>query len=465
MAKKRKKQNVQEIQARREARFREDRAWNEDNNQLMANRFMTFGFLAVISSLLLVFILTPSKGFSELENRYLQELPKFSLERILSKDFNDEFETYLADQFPMRDEWLEVKAKVEEMRLQKENNGIYKGKDGYLFEKFDEPDWDKIDRYLTAINKLASTNPEVRVTLMLVPNSIALNDDKLPAFAAYYPQEKVNAYVGKGLISEINYLNGFDFLGLSQAEKDELFSRLDLTDPVNEIADKEISDKETGNKETGNKETSDKETSGNKGNEKMLDSYLYFKTDHHWTTYGAYLAYLAYAESQGYPGRGLDEFRIERMAENYLGSFHSRGLFANLEGDNFDVMVPVRDQVVKLYVHDDESDYETWYFPDHLVKKDKFPYYYNGVHAWMSLSSQLEETEIRQDSLLVIKDSYAHNLLPFLALDIPEIDVLDMRFYSGRISSYITDHDVREILLVFNTGTFVEASEITRLGL
>lgn len=450
MAKKRKKQNTQDIQARREAKFREDRAWNENNNQLMANRFMTIGFLAVISSLLLVFLLTPSKGYSELENRYLQELPKFSLERLLSKDFNDEFETYIADQFPMRDEWLGVKAKVEEMRLQQENNGIYKGKDGYLFEKFDEPDWSKIDRYLTAINKLASTNPDVRVTLMLVPNSIALNRDKLPAFAAYYPQERVSAYVAEGLLPEINYLNGFDFLGLSQAERDELFSRLDLTDPVNEIA---------------GKETSDKETSGNKGNEKMLDSYLYFKTDHHWTTYGAYLAYLAYAESQGYPGRGLDEFRIERMAENYLGSFHSRGLFANLEGDNFDVMVPVRDQVVKLYVHDDESDYETWYFPDHLVKKDKFPYYYNGVHAWMSLSSQLEETEIRQDSLLVIKDSYAHNLLPFLALDIPEIDVLDMRFYSGRISSYITDHDVREILLVFNTGTFVEASEITRLGL
>ena len=104
-----------------------------------AERLLVISFVGTLFVLSGLFFLLPHERFSELENRYLQSVPKLTLENVLSAKFAEEAESYVTDHFPFRNQWLSVKSVSEQIRLQQENNGIYKGKDGYLFEKFVQP--------------------------------------------------------------------------------------------------------------------------------------------------------------------------------------------------------------------------------------------------------------------------------------------------------------------------------------
>lgn len=81
----------------------------------------------------------------------------------------------------------------------------------------------------------------------------------------------------------------------------------------------------------------------------------------------------------------------------------------------------------------------------------------------MTITSQLEPADIEQQKLLVIKDSYAHSVLPFLALHVPEIHVIDLRYYNGNISEYMTANEISDVLMLFNTTTFVDNNGVLKL--
>src|SRR5690606_3072168 len=112
-----------------------------------------------------------------------------------SKQFMKEAETFVTDHFPFRTEWVWTKSSLEQLRLQQENNGIYRGKDGYLFEKFAEPDYTKLEQYTDAVKQFAINHPYVSMTFLLAPNSIGVYPERLPWLAPAYPQREVNDWV------------------------------------------------------------------------------------------------------------------------------------------------------------------------------------------------------------------------------------------------------------------------------
>ncbi len=370
---------------------------------------LCIGFLAIIVSLFLLLLISPVKSFSDTENRVLQGMPEISLQRIVSKQFTKQMETFIADQFPFRDQWVAVKSSLQQLRGQKENNGIYKGSDGYLLEKFQKPDFVKIQKYLDAINKMAVNNEKVNITFLLAPTSVGIYPEKLPAFAGVFPQSEINRMVGDRLADLITYIDGFDFLSSTSPE------------------------------------------------------LLYYKTDHHWTTYSAYLAYREFCERQGWAGRPLEEFNIETVSNSFLGSYHTRSQFTGIDPDAIQVYLPKNAPEMSLYIADKAGTYQSWYFAEFLHKKDQYAYFQGGVHSLMQISSKLDKDAVKQEKLLVIKDSYSHSVLPFLALDIPFIDVIDIRFYNGSIRQYIEDNGITDVLLLFNTSTFVESQDMIKL--
>ena len=71
-------------------------------------------------------LVTPAKGFSEMENRYLSQMPVFSFKGIMDsseKGFAQRFEQYANDQFFLRDGWISLKSRCEALLGKKENNG------------------------------------------------------------------------------------------------------------------------------------------------------------------------------------------------------------------------------------------------------------------------------------------------------------------------------------------------------
>lgn len=165
----------------------------------------------------------------------------------------------------------------------------------------------------------------------------------------------------------------------------------------------------------------------------------------------------------GWEGRSITEFDVKTVTTSFLGSYHTRSQFTGVDPDSIQIYLPKKEPDLSLYIADKAATYQSWYFPEYLHKKDQYAYFQGGVHSLMQVSSKLDRDSIKQEKLLVIKDSYAHSVLPFLALDIPAIDVIDIRFYNGSIRQYIEDNGVTDILLLFNTSTFVESQDIVKL--
>lgn len=373
-------------------------------------QLLVIAFVGTLFGLSLLFFVLPHERFSELENRYLQRLPKLTLDNVLSSTYAQEAERYVTDHFPFRNQWLAVKSVSEQARLQQENNGIYKGKDDYLFEKFVQPDAEKLEKYIGAINGFAGKHPDVNTTLLLAPTSIGLYPERLPWLAPFYPQDKVNDYIGNHLDKHITYLNGFDVLRPHAAEP------------------------------------------------------IYYRTDHHWTTYGAYLAYVAYAKQQGWQPLAQEDFVVQQVSDSFLGSYHTRGQFQGLVPDMIEAYIPRKPVATEVFIADTNETWTTMYDESFLDKKDQYSYFLGGVHALMTITSDLEAQQIEQDKLLIIKDSYAHNFIPFLTNHIPEIHVIDIRYYNGSVRDYMAANGIEDVLYVFNTSTFVEETSLLKLG-
>lgn len=368
------------------------------------------GFVGITFLIAILFFVLPHQRFSELENRYLQATPQFNWDNLISKEFAEETERFITDHFPFRDKWLWIKSTSEKVRLQQENNGIYYGKDGYLFEKFLEPDYTKVQQYTESVNQFATNHPEVNITFMLAPTSIGLYPERLPWLAPSYPQKKVNQFIEQTMRNDITFMNGFDFL------------KPHATEPI------------------------------------------YYRTDHHWTTNGAYLAYVAYAEQKGWKPISMNDFRIETVSDSFLGSYHTRSQFTDLTPDTIQAYIPRNPAPTEVYIADSNQTLTDMYDESFLVKKDQYSYFLGGVHALMELSTVLEPQQVEQEKLLVIKDSYAHNFLPFLTNHVSEIHVIDLRYYNGNITDYLNDNGIKDVLFLYNTATFVEEASLLKLN-
>ena len=90
------------------------------------------GFLAVF---FVISILKADSGFSEFENRYLSRKPELSAGGIFNGSFMEQFEDYVTDQFPFRNQWITFKTLSERVMLKTEINGVYFAKDEYYIEK------------------------------------------------------------------------------------------------------------------------------------------------------------------------------------------------------------------------------------------------------------------------------------------------------------------------------------------
>ena len=189
---------------------------------------------------MLLHIVTPDRDFSEMENRNLAELPAFTWEKFISGQYTKDLETYMSDQFFLRDAWVGLQAACQQLLGRGENNGVYFAGDK-LLEQFKEPNQEYVDRAFAAMEKLP-TLTGVKTVFSLIPTSTWLYSDLLPEGAPTYDQ---NILLEKGEALDFY----FDLTAALQQHRDE---------------------------------------------------YIWFNTDHHWTALGAYNAYVALGEALGY---------------------------------------------------------------------------------------------------------------------------------------------------------------------
>ncbi len=348
-------------------------------------------FISFLAFFSILHIGLPDKSFSPNENRYLEQIPSFNISSILSGKFMDQFTEYMQDQFPFRDTWISIKAASELVLNKKTNNGIYITEHG-LIAQFIEADEIQIQKNTSKINEFAQ-KIDKPIWVMIVPTLSGIYPEYLPEHNLEVDQENLLNQIETDLNEKIHFI------------------------PVLE------------------------ELKNNR------DEFLYFSTDHHWTMRGAFYGYQAFHKAKGIPPSSLEDYSRKVVSEDFRGtSYSSSGAFW-FKGDELEVFTKPFFKAVSMIA--DDQKYDSMLVEENLKLKDQYTYFLDGNHALTVLTSSKGT-----GSLLVIKDSYAHDLAPFLTEDYEKIILVDLRYYKLSISELIEQEEIDEILFVYNLENY-----------
>lgn len=369
-----------------------------ENDKLHAG--MTVALFALVLLVFAVVDMAESdRLFSQTENRILAQRPKWSLESVLDGSYEREYENYATDQFVSRDTWVMLKTRMDILLQKRVIKGVYLAADGYLIEQHlpQEYDGELTDKRLDQLRQLTERYPQSLV--MLAPTADNILTEKLPSHAVSYDQSRLMERV-KGQIGEEHVIDLFPILREHREE------------------------------------------------------YIYYRTDHHWTTLGAYYAYLEWARKVGYPPRDYDPQDLETVSDSFLGTLHSR-INLPMEPDEIQIFPRTNRRSVRI-TYDFDRETSSYYEPSYLEDKNQYGYFLDDNHAFVEI-----ETAYYADGkeLFIIKDSYANSLIPILAPHYEKIYVLDLRYYNGSLFSlmdqYVTDDRV-SVLVMYNCIHFLE---------
>ncbi|MGI5883700.1 MAG: DHHW family protein [Candidatus Spyradocola sp.] len=356
------------------------------------------GFVAVLFAALLLTLLLPDQAFSDMENRYLAKKPEFSLSSVLSGKWMNDMETYLADQFPGRTFFVRTKATINYLLGQREIGGAYLGADGQLFEVFDkDPDADRLDKNAAILSQFASAQTG-SVYFLPVYSAFTLYPDRLPAFVEEPDEREI--LLSLALPDTVTVANAYDALIAHRSEA------------------------------------------------------LYFRTDHHWTQDGAYLAYEAYCAAAGLSP--VEDLVRKESAQPFYGSLFSKAPIWGLAGDRL-WYYEIPRQVQVTYDLDKVSD--SLYTFSALEEKDQYRFFLDGNHARVDIETDAGTGR----TLVVLQDSFAHALIPFLANHYDRIVVLDLRYYNLPVSEVLQENPGADILLTYNLSWLAQDQNLVKL--
>lgn len=355
---------------------------------------------------MLSFNITKADGeFSENENRILKQKPQLSLNNIFSGEFTKQYEEYITDQFILRDFWVRVKANMDVVAMKKDSKGIYFGKDGYLLQKFSKPDMNILDKNIEGINKLALSNKDITVYFMSIPLSSEVLKDKLPPFATTYDQMEVVKYGQSKIDKRVKFIDVYETL---KSKKDE---------------------------------------------------YIYYKTDHHWTTKGAYYAYRDFCSKVGLKPYDSEYFNIEKVTDEFYGTLYSKVNYSGLKPDYIETYTYKKELKYDVEYMDTETSSSSLYETKHLDSKDKYSVFLDGNHALTKISTSAPNNK----KILILKDSYAHCFVPFLTAHYSEIHMVDLRYFNMNVNDYITQFNIDEVLMLYNISSFSQENALAKL--
>ncbi len=357
-----------------------------------ANIIIIAVFVLFLGTFALLQPILPDVEFSQQENKYLQALPDFSLDALADGDFTADFEKYTTDQFPFRDAWVALKARCELLTGKRENNGVYYCDGGVLIPDFDAPTKETVDKNIGYLNALVD-GTDIPVYFGLIPGAGEVQSSFLPKNAPTDSQQTVIDWA----------------YGASRGNNIDLASALSA----------------------------------------HKDEYIFYRTDHHWTSLGAFYGYEALCEAMDLPAPSLASYDRQTVSEDFYGTTYSSSGFAWVQPDVIETFVPDDGSVTVLNCEKDPPTAGPLYDTSFLDVKDKYSMFLGGNCALRSI-----ETGHDGPSLLLIRDSYSDSLAPFLLENFSRIDLMDLRYYRGSPVQYAEENGFDSILVLYSVSTF-----------
>ena len=361
----------------------------------MRNKIMTAFFCLLLVVATLAGLIMPDRYYSEREKRNLTQKPQFTFADFSSGKFGDNLESYLTDQVPLRDGWVTMKTYMELAVGKRESGSVYICKDKFLMDKFTAYSKKQLAANAAALadlqEKLAAEG--ISMNTILVPMAAQMLTDKLPAYAPVA-----------------------DYAAILQVLAD---AGVDTTDVFSVLA-------------THSSEN------------------IYYRTDHHWTSLGAYYAYCAW--------RGIeptaDEWTQEVLCDNFYGTTWNKVPLPSVPAEEITAWYKHKNRSVSYNSGEYETD--SIYERKYLDGNDQYAVFLNSNQAQTVI-----EGSGKCGKLLLIKDSYGNTFSQFPVEYYAEVRVLDLRFFKGNVAEYAKENGITDTLVLYGTQNFVKDTNIT----
>ena len=360
----------------------------------MRNKIITFFFCLLLAVSALIGLLMPDRYYSEREKRTLTQKPQFTIADFTSGKFGDNLESYLSDQVPLRDGWVTMKTYMELAVGKRESGGVYLCKDQYLMDKFTAYSKKQLTANVEALAELQSklAAKGVSMNTILVPMAAQVLADKLPVYA---PAADYTAILQVLTDAGVDAVNVWSTLAAHSGEN------------------------------------------------------IYYRTDHHWTSLGAYYAYCAWRDIEPTAG----EWTQEVLCDNFHGTTWNKVPLPSVPAE----------EITAWYKHINRSvsynngQYETdsIYERKYLSGSDQYAVFLNSNQAQTVI-----EGSGKNGKLLLIKDSYGNTFSQFPVEDYAEVHVLDLRFFKGDVVEYAKENGITDTLVLYGTQNFVKDTNL-----
>jgi len=367
------------------------------------NLFLTILFCGFLGGVVALSLLLPYREFSPLENRYLQKPPQLSQKALADGTFMEEAEKFVSDHLAGRDLWVAMKAWCERLSGKKENNGVYFAAQDTLINRVDAVDRDLLYEGMGYLDRLVD-NVDVPVYFGIIPSAADVWSERLPAGA---PSEDEGAVI------------------------DALYSRtkaqtIDLRSALTAHKDEE----------------------------------LYYRTDHHWTSLGAYYGYEALTRTLGLEPVPLFQYQRTTVSEEFYGTIFSSSGVRWVPPDRIDTYVPADGIQVTSYFGAKPEE-GALYVDSFLEVKDKYSYFLGGNQALCVIDTPNTDAP----RVLVVRDSYTDSLAPFLTANFSQIHLYDLRYNRMSLKNYVAENDIDMVVVLYSLSNLAIDRNLFLLGM
>ncbi len=368
--------------------------------------FITVLFCVVLAGFGAAHLILPDREFSEQENRYLDMFKAPTPETVREGKFMEDFEDYVSDQFPLRDGWIRLKAVTEKTLGKQENNKAYFGTDGQtLFAHFPKVTDEEMSTRVGYVNALAE-NVDLPVYFSIIPDKSYVWADRLPENAPNVDDGSAIDRAAALCGDKVNWINLKDALSGDDA---------------------------------------------------------FYRTDHHWTTFGACQAFDALAAAMGDPVLLLGSEPVLR-SDSFYGTTWSAAGAGWVKPDSICTMVPeggLTGRTTVTRYPEGKPVPGALYDLDQLDLKDKYKMFLGGNQPLCVI----ENPDAQGGKLLVIRDSYSDTLAPFLSLNNQEVHLYDLRYNRLSVKDYVEENGIDRVLVLYSASNFVTDSNLFLMGL
>lgn len=358
--------------------------------------------LTIILLITILDIFNKDRDFSNFENRSLAQKPVFYFDDFLKGRFSKDYERYINDQFIFRDKWIDFKSKSEYLLGKIENNNIIYGENNFLFDKYEKVDEKNLTKNIESLLSFINKIPNENVNFMIIPSSYTIYKDYLPYGIELVDQE----FYIKHIYDYLDSYNNIKTISLLNTLKEN------------------------------------------------KDNYIYYKTDHHWTSFGAYLAYSEFVKNNGLSPVDMSNFNKHEV-DNFYGTYFSKSKNFNAESDVITYYdVPNLSVSIDGVAVDNINDDSKW------SSSDKYSAFLRGNNGL----TIIKNNDISNNNkILVLKDSFGNSFIQYLVNNYREVYVVDLRGFIGSFNEFFEDNEFDDILIMYNFINLVDDVNISKI--